>query len=133
MDGVWFVYLVLAAFPGLIAFATIYKYMQVRQAAGWPSAPGRVVISTTEARSVKSGGTDSDDTEIRTFAKVVYEYKVATRTYRGDRVSIGVRTGATADQTGLSVDIDVTKRLRVQTEIGAGGASSVGAGAEWEY
>lgn len=51
----------------------------------------------------------------------------------GDRISVGVKAGATPDQTGLSVDIDVTRRLRVQTEVGATGATSVGVGAEWEY
>jgi translocation and assembly module TamB len=50
-----------------------------------------------------------------------------------DRVSIGVKAGATAEQSGLSVDVDVTRRLRVQTEVGAGGSTSVGVGAEWEY
>jgi hypothetical protein len=93
MDGIWFVYLILAAFPGLIAFAAIYKYFEVRRASRWPSVPGRVVVSQSEMRSVKSGGVDSDDTEVRNFAKVVYEYKIATRTYRCDRVSIGENLG----------------------------------------
>lgn len=93
MDGIWFVYLILAAFPGLIAFAAIYKYFEVRRASRWPSVPGRVVVSQSEMRSVKSGGVDSDDREVRNFAKVVYEYKIATRTYRCDRVSIGENLG----------------------------------------
>jgi translocation and assembly module TamB len=50
-----------------------------------------------------------------------------------DRVSIGVKAGATPDQTGLSVDVDVTRRLRVQSEVGSNGGTSVGVGAEWEY
>jgi hypothetical protein len=93
VEGIWFVYLILAAFPGLIAFAAIYKYMEVRQASRWSSVPGKVVISTIEARSVKAANSDSNDTEIRNFAKVVYEYKVATRIYRGDRISIGEDLG----------------------------------------
>ena len=36
---------------------------------------------------------DNDDTEPRTFAKVVFEYKVAGKSYRGDRVSIGEDLG----------------------------------------
>jgi hypothetical protein len=93
MDGIWFLYLMLGAFPALIAFAAIYKYFEVVQASRWPSVPGKVVVSTTEARPVRSGGPRSDDTELRNFAKVLFEYKVATRTYRGDRVSISEDMG----------------------------------------
>ncbi|MDB5544333.1 MAG: hypothetical protein JWO64_1482, partial [Hyphomicrobiales bacterium] len=50
-----------------------------------------------------------------------------------DRVSVGVKAGATAGQSGLSVDVDVTRRLRLKTEIDASGGSAVGLGAEWEY
>ena len=50
-----------------------------------------------------------------------------------ERLSVGVKAGATPDQSGLSVDLDVTKRLRVQSEVGADGSTSVGVGAEWEY
>jgi hypothetical protein len=93
VDGIWIVYLFLAAFPGLIIFAAIYKYFEVRRASVWPSVPGRVVVSMSEKRSVDTGGADSTDTEIRNFAKVVYEYKVATKTYRCDRVSVGENLG----------------------------------------
>lgn len=50
-----------------------------------------------------------------------------------DRVSIGVKAGASTEQSGVSVDIDVTRRIRVQGEVGASGDTSVGVGAEWEY
>ena len=93
MDGIWVVYLFLAAFPGLIIVAAVYKYYQVMQASHWPSVPGRIVVSTSEARSVRSGDPNSDDTEVRNFAKVEFEYQVATRTYRGDRISIGEDLG----------------------------------------
>jgi translocation and assembly module TamB len=33
----------------------------------------------------------------------------------------------------VTVNIDVTKRIRVQGEVGAGGNTSLGVGAEWEY
>lgn len=93
MDGIWGVYLLLAAFPALIAFATIYKYFEVRRASRWPGVPGRVVESQSEMREVKVGSSDSNDTEMRNFAKVVYEYKIATHTHRCDRVSIGENLG----------------------------------------
>ncbi|WP_162559423.1 translocation/assembly module TamB domain-containing protein [Microvirga sp. 17 mud 1-3] len=50
-----------------------------------------------------------------------------------DRVSVGVKAGASAEQSGVSVDIDVTRRIRIQGEVGANGSTSVGVGAEWEY
>jgi translocation and assembly module TamB len=50
-----------------------------------------------------------------------------------DRISVGVKAGASAEDSGVSVDIDVTKRIRVQGEVGAGGNTSLGVGAEWEY
>ncbi|MDB5649140.1 MAG: hypothetical protein JWL62_660, partial [Hyphomicrobiales bacterium] len=51
----------------------------------------------------------------------------------GDRVTVGVKAGATPSQTGLSVDIDITRRLRVQSQLGSDGSTSVGVGAEWDY
>ena len=93
MDGIWIVYLFLAAIPGLIIFAMVYKYMEVMEAARWPSTPGRVVVSTSEAREVSAGSPGSSDTELRNFAKIVYEYSVAGRKYRCDRVSIGENMG----------------------------------------
>jgi translocation and assembly module TamB len=53
--------------------------------------------------------------------------------YIGDRVSVGVRAGAQPEDSAATVTIDVTRRLKVQGEIGADGGSSVGIGAEWEY
>ena len=93
MDGIWIVYLFLAAIPGLIIFAMVYKYMEVMEAARWPSTPGRVVVATSEAREVSAGSPGSTDTELRNFAKVVYEYTGAGRKYRCDRVTSGENMG----------------------------------------
>jgi hypothetical protein len=93
MDGLWIVYLFLAAFPGLIVFAAIYKYMEVSEAARWPSTEGRVVVSTSTTREVGAGGPDSEDTEPRNFAKIVYHYKVGGRSHRCERVSISENMG----------------------------------------
>jgi translocation and assembly module TamB len=49
------------------------------------------------------------------------------------RVRVGVQTGATAGETGISVDVDLTKRIRLRGEADANGATSVGIGTEWEY
>ena len=93
MNEIWFIIGFLLLFPALILAAGIYKYMQVSQAARWPSAQGVVIASGTEAREVKSGGAEVDDTELRTFAMVVYEFTVGGRKYQGSRVSIGEELG----------------------------------------
>jgi translocation and assembly module TamB len=53
--------------------------------------------------------------------------------YITDNVRVGVRAGARPEDSGVTVDIDVTKRLRIQGGVGAGGDTSLGVGAEWEY
>ncbi|MGU9981134.1 translocation/assembly module TamB domain-containing protein [Phreatobacter sp. HK31-P] len=50
-----------------------------------------------------------------------------------DRVRIGVRTGAKPENSAVGVDIDLTRRIRIQTEIGADGRAAAGIGAEIEY
>src|SRR6185312_9853983 len=92
-DGTWVLILVLIGFPGLILFAVIYKYMEVKQASRWPSVPGRIVVSTSESREVSRGDASSNDTELRNFAQIEYEYTIANRKYRGSRVSIGENMG----------------------------------------
>jgi len=50
-----------------------------------------------------------------------------------DNLSVGVRAGATPEQTGISVDFDLTRRLRLRGEVGANGNTATGVAAEWEY
>ena len=49
------------------------------------------------------------------------------------RLSVGVKTGAEAGDSGVSVDLDVTRNLRLKGEADANGGTAVGAGVEWEY
>ncbi len=58
---------------------------------------------------------------------------VGVSRYIADNVRLGVRAGARPEDTGVSVDIDLTRRLRLQTQVGADGRSSVGIGYEIEY
>jgi translocation and assembly module TamB len=51
----------------------------------------------------------------------------------GDRISVGVKTGTTAADTGVGVDIRVTDKIKVQGQVGSNGAASVGIGAEHEW
>lgn len=49
------------------------------------------------------------------------------------RLSIGVTTGQKPEDNGVSLDLDVTKHLRVQSGVNAGGAATSGVGFQWEY
>ena len=53
--------------------------------------------------------------------------------YISDNVRLGVRAGARPEESGVAVDIDITRRLKAQGEVGIDGRSSVGVGMEWEY
>ncbi|AMJ59495.1 translocation/assembly module TamB domain-containing protein [Bosea sp. PAMC 26642] len=53
--------------------------------------------------------------------------------YIGNNVSVGVKAGAKPEDSGVSIGIDVTRRLKIQAETGADGSAAVGVGAEWEY
>ncbi|WP_439573779.1 translocation/assembly module TamB domain-containing protein [Phreatobacter sp.] len=50
-----------------------------------------------------------------------------------ERVRVGVRAGARPEASAVGVDIDLTRRIRIQTEIGADGRAAAGIGAEIEY
>ena len=95
-DLPWYVYLMLLAPLGLILFAAAYKTLQVRAAREWPSTPGKVVISNSEVREIRVLD-DSRETghrfEERNFANIVYEYTVAGKKLRNNRVSIGEDRG----------------------------------------
>ena len=95
-DLPWFVYAMLLAPVGLIVVAAIYKTLQARAVADWPSAPGKVVISKSEMRKVKvldSERAEGHRFEERNFANITYEYSVAGQVYRNSRVSIGEDRG----------------------------------------
>lgn len=95
-DLPWYVYAMLLAPLGLILFAAAYKTLQARAAREWPSTPGKVVISTSELRDVKVLDSERESgrkLEQRNFANVVYEYSVAGKSLRNNRVSIGEDRG----------------------------------------
>ncbi|MCZ8104745.1 MAG: translocation/assembly module TamB domain-containing protein [Burkholderiales bacterium] len=53
--------------------------------------------------------------------------------YINRNVRLGVKAGATPADTGATVDVDVSRRMRLRGQLGADGAASVGAAVEWEY
>jgi hypothetical protein len=95
-DLPWFVYAILLAPFGLLLAAATYKSLQVRAAREWPSTAGKVVVSKAEVRKVKviDGAREVGHRfEERNFADIVYEYSVAGRKLRNNRVSIGEDLG----------------------------------------
>jgi translocation and assembly module TamB len=58
---------------------------------------------------------------------------VGVSRYIADNVRLGIQAGARPEDSGVSVDIDLTRRLRLQSQIGADGSTSVGVGFEIEY
>lgn len=50
-----------------------------------------------------------------------------------DRVYVGAKQGPTANSGKVTVDIDVTRNIRVQGAAGADGAGELGIGAQWDY
>ena len=50
-----------------------------------------------------------------------------------DNITLGVKAGAKPSESGVSVGIDLTRRLKLQAETNADGSAAVGVGAEWEY
>ena len=58
---------------------------------------------------------------------------VGASRYLNRNVRVGVRAGATPRDTGLGVDVDVTRRIKLRGQVGADGSASAGAAVEWEY
>jgi translocation and assembly module TamB len=76
----------------------------------------------------KSLGVDNLDIQVGAGGPTV-----GASRYIGENVSVGVKVGAKPEDSGVSVGIDVTRRLKIQAETGADGSAAVGVGAEWEY
>ncbi|MDI4664937.1 translocation/assembly module TamB domain-containing protein [Xanthobacter autotrophicus] len=50
-----------------------------------------------------------------------------------DRMYMGVRQGITPGSGQVTVDVDITKNIRLQGATGADGSAEVGIGAQWDY
>ncbi len=53
--------------------------------------------------------------------------------YISDNIYLGVRSGTTPENTGVTVDIDLTKNIKAQGMAGAAGNTSAGVAVEWDY
>ena len=92
----WMVYAMLLAPLALVLIAAVVKTWQAREAKSWPETTGKVVTSVAEVREVKVSDDEREGgyrTEERNFANVTYEYSVAGKKLRNNRVSIGEDLG----------------------------------------
>lgn len=102
-----------------------FQALQLAQAAAQFAGGGG---DDTFERLRKSLGVDNLDIQMGQGGPTV-----GASRYISDNVSVGVKVGAKPEDSGVSVGIDLTKRLKLQAETGADGSAAVGVGAEWEY
>ena len=74
----------------LFVVAVVAKMLEVRRAAGWSTAVGRIVKSSTAAEHHRFAG---EATTVKTMPAVEYEFSVGGRKVRGNRISIGEDSG----------------------------------------
>jgi hypothetical protein len=86
MPGWLFMALFAMIIPGTIAGTAVYKLQQVRRAAYWPSAQGRIVRSRMRAVRHQHAG---EATKVGNVPDVEYAYSVGGVEYRGHRIGIG--------------------------------------------
>jgi translocation and assembly module TamB len=77
----------------------------------------------------KSLGVDSLDISTGAGGGVA----VGASRYINDRVSLGVKAGADPEDTGVTINLDVTRHIKIQGAAGADGSASGGIGVEREY
>lgn len=102
-----------------------FQALQLAQAAAQFAGGGG---DDTFERLRKSLGVDNLDIQMGQGGPTI-----GASRYISDNVSVGVKVGAKPEDSGVSVGIDVTRRLKLQAETGADGSAAVGVGAEWEY
>jgi len=66
-------------------FASIWVAKKLSASRSWPSTTGNILVSTIETKWDSIGGSDYT---LITKPKVVYEYEVAGKTYRGNRLAL---------------------------------------------
>ncbi|HZX84942.1 MAG TPA: DUF3592 domain-containing protein [Reyranella sp.] len=86
----FFVGLIFLPMVVLVVVAVLAKMLEVRQAAGWSTAVGRIVKSTTAARHHRFAG---EATTVKTMPAVEYEFSAGGRKVRGRRISVGEDSG----------------------------------------
>jgi len=89
--------ILLALAVALVAIGS--TYWELRQAASWSQAPGRIVRSEMVAERQRSGG---DAEKIVNAPAIEYEFEAGGRTIRGSRISIGDDSGGEYSEATLA-------------------------------
>src|SRR5579864_7747853 len=78
--------LLIMMIPASIAAVVLWKAIETRQAAAWPST--RASITVSELRAERHRGSE-EGTQVRNRAHVEYEFTLGDRVIRGSRIGIG--------------------------------------------
>ena len=97
-DSDFYVGLIFLPMAVLFVVAVIAKMLEVRRAAGWSTAVGRIVKSSTAAEHRRSAG---EATTVKTMPAVEYEFSVGGRKVRGNRIGIGEDSGGANTEATL--------------------------------
>ncbi|VFU09963.1 translocation/assembly module TamB domain-containing protein [Methylocella tundrae] len=91
-------------------------------------------LALAQAAAIYSGGNDALEGLRRSLGLgTASQSNNPLSKFLGDRVSLGVHTGATAAETGVGMNITIYKQLKARGVIDATGNVSVGVGAEHEW
>ncbi|MFG1465541.1 translocation/assembly module TamB domain-containing protein [Xanthobacter sp. DSM 24535] len=100
--------------------------LQVAQTVATMSGTGSAALSSLR----RSLGVDSVD--VGTNAEGTGgQFGIGKRL--NDRIYLGVRQGTTSGSSAATIDIDITRNIRLQGATGADGGTEVGIGAQWDY
>jgi translocation and assembly module TamB len=100
--------------------------LQVAQTVATLSGSGNAALSSLR----RSLGVDSVDVGTNS-AGTGGQFGIGKRL--NDRIYLGVRQGTTSGSSAATVDIDITRNIRLQGATGADGGTEVGIGAQWDY
>ncbi len=90
-------------------------------------------LALAQAVAIYSGGTDALEGLRRSLGLGAAGSSNPLSNFLGDRVSLGVHTGATPSQTGVGMGVTIYKQLKAKGAIDATGGASIGVGAEYEW
>ena len=118
----------------------VLSRLMFERAAGSLSALQAVQLAQAVARLSGHGGTDVVDKARQALGVDTLDVSagkdgptVGASRYIARGVRLGVKAGATPEQSGITANIDVGRRIKLQGETNAAGKASVGIGAEIDY
>ncbi|WP_374306683.1 translocation/assembly module TamB domain-containing protein [Methylocella sp.] len=90
-------------------------------------------LMLAQAVAIYTGGNDALEELRRSLGLGAGDSSNPLSNFLGDRVNVGIQSGATPQQTGVGVTFDIWRAVKARGVIDATGAVSVGVGAEHEW